>query len=119
MAEAEEFVYRATVAPAETDPMLQLLIEGDIEVLGLMPWSSNGTFLTNVSRGDDHAPAIYKPHSGERPLWDFPGGLWKREVALLAEACRVALLARCHGHARLRHIDVECRHHPGADVARL
>ena len=81
MAEAEEFVYRATVAPAETDPMLQLLIEGDIEVLGLMPWSSNGTFLTNVSRGDDHAPAIYKPHSGERPLWDFPGGLWKREVA--------------------------------------
>jgi len=34
-----------------------------------------------VQRGDDHAPAIYKPERGERPLWDFPGGLWKREVA--------------------------------------
>jgi uncharacterized repeat protein (TIGR03843 family) len=25
--------------------------------------------------------AIYKPHKGERPLWDFPSGLFKREVA--------------------------------------
>ena len=25
--------------------------------------------------------AIYKPARGERPLWDFPRGLWKREVA--------------------------------------
>jgi uncharacterized repeat protein (TIGR03843 family) len=25
--------------------------------------------------------AIYKPVKGERPLWDFPRGLWKREVA--------------------------------------
>ncbi len=25
--------------------------------------------------------AIYKPTKGERPLWDFPRGLWKREVA--------------------------------------
>lgn len=25
--------------------------------------------------------AIYKPAKGERPLWDFPRGLWKREVA--------------------------------------
>jgi uncharacterized repeat protein (TIGR03843 family) len=25
--------------------------------------------------------AIYKPTGGERPLWDFPRGLWKREIA--------------------------------------
>jgi uncharacterized repeat protein (TIGR03843 family) len=24
---------------------------------------------------------IYKPHRGERPLWDFPSGLYRREVA--------------------------------------
>ena len=25
--------------------------------------------------------AIYKPEEGERPLWDYPSGLWRREVA--------------------------------------
>lgn len=25
--------------------------------------------------------AIYKPHRGEQPLWDFPDGLYRREVA--------------------------------------
>jgi uncharacterized repeat protein (TIGR03843 family) len=25
--------------------------------------------------------AVYKPHRGERPLWDFPRGLYQREVA--------------------------------------
>lgn len=46
-----------------------------------MPWSSNGTFLVTVSLdGEEHA-AIYKPHRGERPLWDFPEGLFLREVA--------------------------------------
>ena len=25
--------------------------------------------------------AVYKPEQGERPLWDFPLGLWRREVA--------------------------------------
>jgi len=46
-----------------------------------MPYSSNGTFLVQVRSPDDHAPAIYKPERAERPLWDFPGGLWRREVA--------------------------------------
>jgi uncharacterized repeat protein (TIGR03843 family) len=74
-------VYDATVTPADTEAMVQLLDVGAIEVLALMPWSSNGTFLVQVSDRFDHAPAIYKPSSAERPLWDFPGGLWKREVA--------------------------------------
>ena len=54
-----------------------------------MPWSSNGTYLVTVT--DDEARptvAIYKPGRAERPLWDFPDGLYRREVAAyeLAEA---------------------------------
>lgn len=78
--ESVPFEYDATIAPG--DPAMRELLErGVIEVLGLMPWSSNGTYLVQVTRGEDHAPAIYKPERGERPLWDFPGALWKREVA--------------------------------------
>ena len=46
-----------------------------------MPWSSNATFLVTVSLDGCQMPAIYKPERGERPLWDFPGGLFRREVA--------------------------------------
>ncbi len=74
------FEYSATVAPGDAG-MATLLREGGIEVLGRMPWSSNGTYLVEVRVGDDHAPGIYKPLAGERPLWDFPDGLWRREVA--------------------------------------
>ncbi len=87
------FTYDATVAPG--DPGIRDLLErGAVEVLGMMPWSSNGTFLVQVVDGDDHAPAIYKPERGERPLWDFPPGLWKREVATfeLSEALGFGLV---------------------------
>ncbi len=92
--EGVPFVYDATVTPAQTDAMVALLEHGAIEVLGLMPWSSNGTFLVEVRLGEDHAPAIYKPESTERPLWDFPGGLWRREVAAweLSEVLGFALV---------------------------
>ncbi len=79
-AESISFEYSATIAPGDAE-MTELLNRGSIEILGLMPWSSNGTYLVQVTRGSDHAPAIYKPERGERPLWDFPGSLWKREVA--------------------------------------
>jgi uncharacterized repeat protein (TIGR03843 family) len=46
-----------------------------------MPWSSNGTFLASVALGEHNLAAVYKPHRGERPLWDFPRGLYQREVA--------------------------------------
>jgi uncharacterized repeat protein (TIGR03843 family) len=46
-----------------------------------MPWSSNATFLAVCSLGGVDLPAIYKPHRGERPLWDFPEGLYLREAA--------------------------------------
>ncbi len=46
-----------------------------------MPWSSNATFLAEVRCGEDELRAVYKPLRGERPLWDFPSGLYRREVA--------------------------------------
>ena len=51
-----------------------------MEILGRMPWSSNGTFLVTLEDSEGRQ-AIYKPLRGERPLWDFPSGLYKREVA--------------------------------------
>ena len=61
---------------------LELLAVADVEVQGRMPWSSNATFLVDLQR-DEHtvAQAIYKPERGERPLWDFPNGLYRREIA--------------------------------------
>lgn len=53
-----------------------------------MPWSSNATFLVELAGEGATALAVYKPARGERPLWDFPPGLFKRELAayLLSEA---------------------------------
>lgn len=67
---------------------LRLLTEGSIELLGLIPRSSNQTFLVQVICGEDVGYAVYKPESGERPLSDFEPGLYKRERAayLLSEA---------------------------------
>jgi len=60
---------------------LTLLATGDLEIKGRMPWSSNATFLVGVTAPDASCDAIYKPRRGERPLWDFPPGLDRREVA--------------------------------------
>lgn len=60
---------------------VHLLCSGDIEVLGRMPYSSNATFLVSVSTPEASTQAIYKPLRGERPLWDFPSGLYRREIA--------------------------------------
>lgn len=95
--------------PAPEDParVVAALSNGEIELKGRIPWSSNATFLVSVcpappknpglpttaapmaSKAPEEGPvaadeallAIYKPASGERPLRDFPRGLWKREVA--------------------------------------
>jgi uncharacterized repeat protein (TIGR03843 family) len=59
-----------------------VLAEGEIEVLGLMPDSSNDTLLVRCRAGEQECFAIYKPARGEAPLWDFPDGtLHRREVA--------------------------------------
>ena len=68
--------------PSADASVLDLLSGGEVEVLGLLPYSSNYTFLTKVGSGDDGVHAVYKPRRGERPLWDFPqGSLAAREVA--------------------------------------
>jgi uncharacterized repeat protein (TIGR03843 family) len=60
---------------------LELLRHADIGVQGRMPWSSNATFLVDLCLGEEQAQGVYKPFRGERPLWDFPTGLGRREVA--------------------------------------
>ncbi len=70
-----------------TDQLIDLFQTGDIEVLGRMPYSSNATLLVNVTDSTDRDTsrshrAIYKPGQGERPLWDFPRDLYKREAAM-------------------------------------
>jgi uncharacterized repeat protein (TIGR03843 family) len=68
-------------AGPHVDP-LDMLRTGEMEVIGRMPWSSNATFLVTLRNADgDEARAIYKPGQGERPLWDFPEGLYRREAA--------------------------------------
>jgi uncharacterized repeat protein (TIGR03843 family) len=87
--------------PRRAAPAAELLArieQAELEVVGRMPWSSNGTYLVQLcdalvagAAGERAAgqqrgtrkvlQAIYKPERGERPLWDFPPGLYKREAA--------------------------------------
>ena len=70
-----------------TSDILKLLQTGSIELEGLLPWSSNYSFLVRVQgdlagQPDQEMVAVYKPREGERPLWDFASGtLCQREVA--------------------------------------
>jgi uncharacterized repeat protein (TIGR03843 family) len=58
------------------------LAEGELELLGRIPWASNATVLAKVIHQGLEGLAVYKPARGERPLWDFPAGtLYRREVA--------------------------------------
>jgi uncharacterized repeat protein (TIGR03843 family) len=67
---------------------LDILRDGEIEVIGRIVGSSNNAMLVTVTRVcPDPEPvqvlrAVYKPILGERPLNDFPDGtLARREVA--------------------------------------
>jgi uncharacterized repeat protein (TIGR03843 family) len=66
--------------PPATD-VVSLLAEGEIEVVGRMPWSSNQTFLVTCTSGEQQTGAVYKPERGERHLWDFPEAIYRREIA--------------------------------------
>ena len=72
---------------APTADALSILAQGRVELQGRLPWSSNATFLVTIAHEETTIPAVYKPRRGERPLWDFPEGLFLREVAafLLSE----------------------------------
>ena len=73
---------------AQKPDLLRLLTEGELRVRGRLPWSSNATFLAEAVLPDHSAPVVYKPARGERPLWDYPPGLYRREMAvwLVSEA---------------------------------
>ncbi len=74
--------------PQSTDRILQVLSNGEIELVGELVYGSNNTFLVNVVLEPDRVQGVYKPTRGERPLWDFPyGSLAAREVAAF-EVCR-------------------------------
>ena len=48
----------------------------------LHPSASNYTFIVELSLGSDRGFGVYKPETGEAPLWDFPNGtLHRRECA--------------------------------------
>ena len=63
------------------ETVARILTEGDMEVHGRIAGSSNATLLVTCRLGQNELMAVYKPCKGERPLWDFPGGLFRREVA--------------------------------------
>jgi uncharacterized repeat protein (TIGR03843 family) len=67
---------------------LDLLTRGEVTLKGRLPRSSNATFLVELALDGATTLAVYKPEQGERPLWDFPPGLFRREIAayLLSEA---------------------------------
>lgn len=64
------------------EQVVDVLTVGQITEQGLLPYSSNHSFLVLVSHNQITLPAVYKPRRGESPLWDFEWGtLCQRETA--------------------------------------
>jgi uncharacterized repeat protein (TIGR03843 family) len=62
--------------------ILKILTHGVVAEQGLLPYSSNHSFLVTVTHQGATLPAVYKPRRGENPLWDFEWGtLCQRETA--------------------------------------
>nr|WP_156749598.1 SCO1664 family protein [Mycobacterium sp. E1747] len=51
-----------------------MLRNGELTVLGRIRSASNATFLCEATLGESTVHCVYKPISGEAPLWDFPDG---------------------------------------------
>ncbi|MFF3213953.1 SCO1664 family protein [Streptomyces sp. NPDC002886] len=72
-----------------TGEVEELLVRGELTVVGQIREASNAVLLCTVTHGGASTDCVYKPVKGERPLWDFPdGNLAQREVAayLVSEA---------------------------------
>jgi uncharacterized repeat protein (TIGR03843 family) len=63
------------------EEQIALLSQGEITVKGRIRASSNQALLVSLVQGEQRALACYKAEAGERLLWDFDEGLWRREVA--------------------------------------
>jgi uncharacterized repeat protein (TIGR03843 family) len=75
------------------DDALDLLRRGTLEIEGRLVDASNATLYCCVSADGVDAACVYKPVSGERPLWDFPDGtLAEREVAAYEVSARTPWL---------------------------
>jgi uncharacterized repeat protein (TIGR03843 family) len=61
--------------------VVEVLERGEMTVHGRIAGSSNATLLVTCELDGEQLLAVYKPAKGERPLWDFPRGLHRREVA--------------------------------------
>lgn len=62
--------------------VLHLLAEGELEILGRITGASNATLYASVQLDGVSTGCVYKPISGEKPLWDFPSRtLGLRETA--------------------------------------
>lgn len=105
--------------PGDRRP-LEILRCGTVSVKGRLPRSSNATLLAEVSLDGESVRAVYKPRRGERPLWDFPPGLFRREVAAfeLSEALGWGLVPPTvardgpHGEGSLQlFVDADFRQH--------
>ncbi len=70
-----------STALAESE-VLELLTRGELTIEGRMVAASNATLYATIHLGEWTSPCVYKPVSGERPLWDYPRHtLGRREVA--------------------------------------
>lgn len=66
-----------------------ILATGTIKVEGRLVDASNATLLVEIELSGEVVRAIYKPISGERPLWDFQSGTLafrERAAYLISEA---------------------------------
>lgn len=52
----------------------RVLRDGELTVIGRIRSASNATFLCEAVVASSRVHCVYKPISGEQPLWDFPDG---------------------------------------------
>jgi uncharacterized repeat protein (TIGR03843 family) len=52
----------------------EVLRQGELTVIGRIRSASNATFLCESTLDERSVHCVYKPVSGEQPLWDFPDG---------------------------------------------
>ncbi len=69
--------------PSDVEPDFErVLQQGELTALGRIRSASNATFLCEAELDGVELHCVYKPISGEAPLWDFPDGtLAGRELA--------------------------------------
>ena len=69
-------------ADPEFAALEEQLLRGNFEDCRPLWWSSNYVYLAQLTTPEGgQMAAVYKPLSGESPLYDFPDGLFRREVA--------------------------------------